>query len=172
MRRGRGYGAEVLLRLPERGRVSRLARVHAVVEHARVRRRVRAVGLGPAPHPEPGQRAYRLGGGYSVGGRFHYNTGRPYPVDGEYLRLPAFWQIDLRADKRMVFDRSTWDIYIELGNATFNEQVTAYSAPMIGNPGDPGTDHPRTGGLPHRAAVDWRARRVVSAPKGSPSATS
>jgi len=36
-----------------------------------------------------------------------------------------------------VFDRSTWDIYIELGNATFNEQVTAYSAPMVGNPGSP-----------------------------------
>ena len=38
------------------GARARLAGVHAVVEHARVRRRVRAVGLGPAPHPEPGQR--------------------------------------------------------------------------------------------------------------------
>jgi hypothetical protein len=70
--------------------------------------------------------AVNLGRGYSVGGRFHFNSGRPYPISGDYKRLPAFWQIDLRADKRVVFDRSTWDFYLDLGNVTANEQVTAY----------------------------------------------
>jgi hypothetical protein len=68
----------------------------------------------------------QLKNGFAVGGRFHYNTGRPYPVrSGEYQRLPAFWQVDLRADKRFVLDRLTLDLYLDLGNATLNKQVTA-----------------------------------------------
>ena len=80
--------------------------------------------------------AYRLPHGYSVGGRFHYNTGRPYPVQGDYQRLPAFWQVDLRADKRLVFDRITFDVFLELGNATLNRQVTAIDAGAMGAPPD------------------------------------
>ena len=76
---------------------------------------------------------YRLRGGYSIGGRFHYHTGRPYPVQDastgtiDYLRLPAFYQLDLRADKRMVFDRFALTAYVELGNATLNQEVTGLS---------------------------------------------
>ena len=44
---------------------------------------------------------YRLRGGYSVGARFHYNTGRRAPVigsGGQYQQLPAFYQLDLRVE--------------------------------------------------------------------------
>jgi hypothetical protein len=34
-----------------------------------------------------------------------------------------------------VFDRSTWDVYVELGNATLNQQVTALSS--VDNPTAP-----------------------------------
>jgi len=68
---------------------------------------------------------YRFGGGVTFGTRFHLNTGRPYPVydrrssnPPDYERLPAFYQLDLRLDKRFVFDRYTLDVYIEAVNAT------------------------------------------------------
>jgi hypothetical protein len=72
---------------------------------------------------------YRLRGGYSIGARFHINTGRPYPVYAEsgskvdYIRLPAFYQLDLRADKRFYFDRYTLDVYLEFVNATMTREV-------------------------------------------------
>ena len=44
----------------------------------------------------------------------------------ELRRLPPFWQVDLRAAKRVVFDRVTVDWFVELGNATLTRQVTAY----------------------------------------------
>ena len=47
--------------------------------------------------------------GFTFGGRAHFNTGRPVLVSnaaGEtFQRLPPFYQIDLRADRRFVFDR-------------------------------------------------------------------
>ena len=77
----------------------------------------------------------RLGKSYSVGGRVHYHTGRPYPVQlpagsVEYYRLPGFWQLDLRAEKRILFDRATLDVYLDLSNATFSRQVTGLEPPV------------------------------------------
>jgi hypothetical protein len=64
---------------------------------------------------------------YTFGGRAHYNTGRPVLVSdaaGEtFERLPAFYQIDLRCDRRFVFDKFSLDGYVELVNATFSRQV-------------------------------------------------
>jgi hypothetical protein len=72
----------------------------------------------------------RFRGGYSLGGRFHVNTGRPYPVfdddnpgPPDYTRLPTFYQLDLRADKRFVFDKYVLDVYIEAVNTTLTRQV-------------------------------------------------
>ena len=72
----------------------------------------------------------RLPKGFGLGGRFHLNTGRPYPLfddanpgPPEYIRLPTFYQIDLRAEKRFVFDRFVMDVYIEAVNATLTKQV-------------------------------------------------
>jgi hypothetical protein len=73
---------------------------------------------------------YRLGRGYSVGSRFHLNTGRPYPVFNdrtkmvsEYRRLPTFYQLDLRFDKRFLFDRFILDVYFEVVNSTWTREV-------------------------------------------------
>jgi hypothetical protein len=127
MRPGRGYGAEVLLRLPER------ARLHGWLAYTlswstREFDGISAPSDWDQRHILNLVSAYRLPHGYSVGGRFHFNTGRPYPVQGDYQRLPAFWQVDLRADKRLIFDRMTFDVFVELGNATLNRQVTAIGA--------------------------------------------
>jgi hypothetical protein len=77
---------------------------------------------------------YRWPRNYSTSARFHYNSGRPYPlyddagnggvggVDG-YIHLPGFPQLDLRGDKRFIFDNYVMDIYLELVNATFSREV-------------------------------------------------
>jgi hypothetical protein len=129
MRPGRGYGAELQLRIPEQQRVSGwLAYTLSWSE------RDFSGVWGPSDwdqrHILNLVSAVRLPAHWSAGARFHYNTGRPYPVESamggtDYVRLPAFWQLDLRADKRVLLDRATLDIYLELGNATLTREVIA-----------------------------------------------
>ena len=72
---------------------------------------------------------YRLPYGFAESVRFHYNTGRPYPLlDAntqmvDYQRLPAFAQLDLRTEKRFIFDRYIMDVYVEVVNATMSREV-------------------------------------------------
>jgi hypothetical protein len=74
---------------------------------------------------------YRLPRNYSTSVRFHYNSGRPYPLYSKrppgdvlgYTHLSDFPQLDLRADKRFTFDNYTLDAYVELVNATMSEEV-------------------------------------------------
>jgi hypothetical protein len=73
----------------------------------------------------------RLGRSYTVGLRFHLNTGRWAPVflgGGEYQQLPAYYQIDLRAERRFVFDRFVMDVYADVGNVTRNTEVLQLDA--------------------------------------------
>jgi hypothetical protein len=71
---------------------------------------------------------YRLAGNWTVGGRLHYNTGRPYPVPNtysetvEYYRLNSFLQLDVRVEKRFILTNYLLDAYLELDNATMAEQ--------------------------------------------------
>jgi Carboxypeptidase regulatory-like domain len=64
---------------------------------------------------------------YTFGGRAHYNTGRPVLVKGAggevFQRLPPFFQLDLRCDRRVLYNRFTLDVYAELVNATLSQQV-------------------------------------------------
>jgi hypothetical protein len=76
---------------------------------------------------------YRLGR-YSVGGRAHYNTGRPVLVGGDFQPLPPFYQIDLRADRRFVFNRFSMEVYLELVNATLDREVVSLQTTGIGPP--------------------------------------
>jgi hypothetical protein len=127
MRRGRGYGTEVMLRLPDHARVTGWL-AYTLSWSDRDFDGVFAPSDWDQRHILNLVSTVHLKNGFSVGGRFHYNTGRPYPVrPAEYERLPAFWQVDLRADKRVLLDRATLDFYLELGNVTFNQQVTALS---------------------------------------------
>jgi hypothetical protein len=69
----------------------------------------------------------------TLGGRAHFNTGRPYVISDStfgtavesFQRLPPFYQVDIRVDRRFVFDRFLLDFYIELVNASLSRQVYA-----------------------------------------------
>jgi hypothetical protein len=139
MRPGRGYGLELLLRRPESHRL------HGWLAYTLSRSERRVDGVWGASDWD--QRhifnllaSYDLGRGYSLGGRVHLNTGRPVAVSPggnrtqiDYRRLPAFYQLDLRAAKRMIFDRFTLTVYVELGNVTLSRQVTEYSSGFDAN---------------------------------------
>ena len=69
---------------------------------------------------------YRYGF-YTLGGRGHLNTGRPVLVDSgqaeSFVRLPTFYQLDLRVERRILFDAFTLDLYLEVVNATATREV-------------------------------------------------
>jgi hypothetical protein len=69
---------------------------------------------------------YRLGF-YTLGARGHLNTGRPVLVSGSqaetFVRLPTFYQLDLRAERRILFESFTLNVYFELVNATRSREV-------------------------------------------------
>jgi hypothetical protein len=69
---------------------------------------------------------YRLGRSYTLGARFHLNTGRWAPVinsGGDYQELPTFYDLDLRAERRFVFDRFVMDVYADFANVTLDPEV-------------------------------------------------
>jgi hypothetical protein len=120
------YGMELLVRRPAS------ERLHGWLAYT-LSNNLRAFGGGAIGPSDWDQRhvvnlvvGYRLGA-YTLGGRFHYNTGRPVLVgnaQGErFVRLPAFYEIDLRVDRRFLFDKFALDLYLELVNATLNRQV-------------------------------------------------
>jgi hypothetical protein len=128
-REGESYGLEVMLRRPMRHKLYgwlayTLSRSLRVVDGMIVpsdwdQRHILNLVVG-----------YRLPRNYSASVRFHYNSGRPYPlyshrsfdVEG-YTHLSNFPQLDLRADKRFVFDSFVLDAYAELVNATLSKEV-------------------------------------------------
>jgi hypothetical protein len=80
--------------------------------------------------------SYDLGAGFELGGRFRYATGYPRtPVVGSYfdvqtgtseplfgslnsIRIPAFWQADVRISKRFAIGRSSLEAYLDVQNVT------------------------------------------------------
>lgn len=74
---------------------------------------------------------YRLGP-YTIGGRAHFNTGRPVLVGDNFVRLPPYYQVDLRADRRFVFKSYSLELYAELLNATLNTEVLSLTAASNG----------------------------------------
>jgi hypothetical protein len=69
---------------------------------------------------------YRIGR-WTLGGRFHLHTGRPAVIDNstpaEFTRYPPFYQLDLRIERRFLFDTFALDLYVEAVNTTFTRQV-------------------------------------------------
>jgi hypothetical protein len=67
----------------------------------------------------------------TLGGRAHFNSGRPFLIYDSVSavpheisqRLPPFYQLDLRVDHRMYYDKFQLDVYAELVNATLTPQV-------------------------------------------------
>lgn len=126
-RRGRAYGAELLLRRADQGRLfGWLAYTLAWS--------LREDDSGVFGRSDWDQRhilnlvgGYRLRGGYSAGARIHFNTGRHAPIvgspGGAYQDLPAFYQLDLRVERRMVFDRFVMSLYADFANVTLTREV-------------------------------------------------
>jgi hypothetical protein len=125
-RRGRAYGAEVLLRRADRGRL------YGWLAYT-LSWSLREDDNGVIGRSDWDQRhifnmvaGYRFRGGYSAGARVHYNTGRRAPIigtGGMYEDLPAFYQLDLRVERRYVFDRFTMSLYADFANVTLTREV-------------------------------------------------
>jgi TonB-dependent receptor-like protein len=120
------YGLEVLARRP----LSQ--RLHGWLAYT-LSNNLRSLGGGAVGPSDWDQRhilnlvvGYRRGP-YTVGGRGHLNTGRPFIASmstGEgFQRLPTFYQVDLRFDRRIIYARFILNVYLELVNATLSRQV-------------------------------------------------
>jgi hypothetical protein len=66
-------------------------------------------------------------GNYDLGARVHVNTGRPVLLQGSqaevFVRLPTFYQLDLRAERKFLFDAFTLHVYAEIVNASLSRTV-------------------------------------------------
>jgi TonB family protein len=100
-----------------------------------------------------GVASYALGRSWTVSGVFHYNTGRPVTPetpgtgpgglpeiqtlrDNRNLdRLPSFWRIDARIEKREAFDTWYLDFYIDWLNISLQREITEYRYTLNPNTG-------------------------------------
>jgi TonB family protein len=122
------YGVELMVRRPA------TERLHGWLAYT-LSTSQRALGGGViAPSDWDQRHVVNLVLGYrwgrtTVGGRAHVHTGRPVLVvdsqGPELQRLPPFYQLDLRVDRRMIFDRYALTLYAELVNATLTRQVVS-----------------------------------------------
>jgi hypothetical protein len=125
-RDARSYGIEVMARRPPS------ERLHGWLSYT-LSKSERALGGGVIGPSDWDQRhilnlvlGYRLGR-YTLGARGHLHSGQPVLINGQqaeaFVRLPTFYQLDLRAERRILFDSFSLDIYAELVNATMSRQV-------------------------------------------------
>jgi TonB family protein len=84
--------------------------------------------------------SWEVGRHWTLGSAFHLHTGRPYtpevldPLAADGIghgqpfsaRLPRFWKLDLRIQKREVFETWYFDFYIDILNVTFNWETIGY----------------------------------------------
>jgi hypothetical protein len=125
-RDARAFGMEVMLRRPA------TQRLHGWISYT-LSKSERAFGggvIGPSDWDQRHVLSAVLGyrsGPYTFGARGHYNTGRPVLVNGDqvesFVRLPAFYQLDLRTERRILFNSFTLSVYLELVNATLTRSV-------------------------------------------------
>jgi len=130
-RDARSYGVEVMVRRPE------TERLHGWLAYT-LSQNQRALGSGLIGPSDWDQRhilnavvGYRIGA-YTLGLRGHLHTGRPVLVEGStqaesFVRLPTFYQLDVRAERRILFDTFTLDVYAEVVNATKTREVYGLS---------------------------------------------
>ncbi|HEY4188351.1 MAG TPA: TonB-dependent receptor [Polyangia bacterium] len=131
------YGLELIVRRPA------TEKLYGWVAYT-LSNNLRAIGGGTVAPSDWDQRhvlnvvaGYQLGR-YTLGGRLHYNTGRPVLVSNalgeDFVRLPAFYEVDLRCDRRLLYDKFRLDVYVELVNATLNRQVVGLKQDALNGP--------------------------------------
>ncbi|HET6281220.1 MAG TPA: hypothetical protein VFH73_09645 [Polyangia bacterium] len=89
--------------------------------------------------------SYALGRSWTVSGTFHLNSGRPVTpgtlaadgmnsvkqeINRNLDRLPTFWRIDARIEKREAFDTWYLDFYVDWLNISLQREVTDYTYPV------------------------------------------
>jgi len=125
-RDARSYGVEILIRRPPRERLN--GWISYTLSQSQ-----RALGSGVIGPSDWDQRhilnavlGYRLGA-YTLGSRGHLNTGRPVLVAGSqaesFVRLPTFYQLDVRAERSFLFNAFTLHVYLEVVNATLTRET-------------------------------------------------
>jgi TonB family protein len=84
--------------------------------------------------------AHDLGRRWRVGGRFFFYTGRPYSnrIQGVLIppfnteRLPNFYRLDLRLEKRWVFSDNKWiSFVVEWLNTTLRKEATSVECTQV-----------------------------------------
>jgi hypothetical protein len=120
-RDARSYGVELMIRRPFG------ERLHGWLSYT-LSQNQRALGSGVIGPSDWDQRhilnavlGYRLGS-YELGARGHLNTGRPVLIAGSqaetFVRLPTFYQLDLRAERSFLFSTFILHAYLEIVNTT------------------------------------------------------
>lgn len=143
-REGRSYGLEMIARR----RLGHRLFGWFTYTLARSERHIGAYGWRPSDfdqtHLINAVVSYALGRSWTVSGVYHYNTGRPVTPDlpsptGRPLtrpeydaiydtdRLPGFWRIDARIEKREAFDTWYLDFYVDWLNISLQKEVTGYN---------------------------------------------
>jgi hypothetical protein len=92
---------------------------------------------------------YRIGEKWNIGGRVHVNSGRPYTaalagqsvVDAltfnrNNARLPAFFQLDLRAERTWRFRSWNLQLIFDVLNSTYTREILACTLPNGDMPAD------------------------------------
>jgi len=144
---GRSYGLEFVLRRQLAGSV------FGWVTYSLSKSERKAEGYGTMPfmfdqtHVMNAVASWEVGRHWTLGAAYHFHTGRPYtpehlgrPGLGEIShgrpfseRLPSFWKLDVRVQKREVFETWYFDFYIDVLNVTFNRETIDISVDHRGN---------------------------------------
>jgi hypothetical protein len=149
-RAGRSYGVELIAR-------RRLGnRLFGWVTYtlARAERDFPDLGWRPADfdqtHIVNTVASYALGRSWTISGTFHLNSGRPVTpgvvdpsdntirtleVNRNLDRLPTFWRIDARIEKREAFDTWYLDFYVDWLNISLQREITSYDYIVTGDGG-------------------------------------
>ncbi len=146
--KGRSYGMEFVLRRHLRGSAFGWA-TYSLSHSERS-----ADGYGTMPfmfdqtHVVNTVVSWEVGRHWTLGAAYHFHTGRPYTPEfwdgsGEdgighgrpfSQRLPSFWKLDVRIQKREVYETWYFDFYIDILNVTFNRETIGYDANPFGKP--------------------------------------
>ncbi len=136
--RGTVYGLESMLRLAPRQRVYGWAAYTLSRSTRTFEQGGRAPSNWDQRHILNIVLGYRIGEKWNIGGRLHFNTGRPYTamMEGQSAaealtynrnnkRLPAFFQLDLRAERTWRFRTWNLQLIIDVLNSTYAREVYA-----------------------------------------------
>ena len=142
---GRGYGLELLVKIKDFYRFSGwIAYTFSRSERGNVNSDTYTLYSYDQPHILNLLFNYRIGSGWSVGARFRLVSGRPTtpikgstydadtdsfrPVYGESRseRYPTFHQLDLRVDKKWIFNTWILGLYLDLQNVYYAQTTERY----------------------------------------------